>query len=186
VFIHHVRRTIPIFLMLCITPVLAGTGLTFDVETLNRILPALSASQVEVAITAQRSLVVELHEMEVVALEPGVDGAGGRIATRLRVKVPALGLDVRLEPKLLLEIVERQGLGELHLRFDEVPLKVPLAGKIDLAPMLPPMRFPAVNLWTVEGAEGNVAVRSRVTHIEMDSREVHFEIELDTVGGGKD
>jgi len=182
---RHVIRAIPILLMLCITPLLAGAGLTVDAETLNRILPALSASRVEVAITAQRSLVVELHEMEVVALEPGVDGAAGRIATRLRVKVPALGLDIPLEPKLLLEIVEQGGLGELHLRFDEVPLKIPLAGKIDLAPMLPPMRFPAENLWAIEGAEGNVAVRSRVTRIRMDSRAVHFDFEIDTVGDGK-
>jgi len=172
--------------MLCITPVLAGTRLTFDLETLNRVLPALSASQVEVAITSQRSRVVELHEMEVVALEPGVDGAAGRIATRLRVKVPALGLDVPLEPKLLLEIVERNGLGELQLRFDQVAIKIPLVGKIDLAPMLPPMLFPADNLWAIEGAEGNVTLRSRVTRIGMDRSELQFEFEIDTVGGGND
>lgn len=173
-------------LSLCLTPALAGANLTFDVATLNRLLPALSASRVEVAITAQRSLTVELHEMQVVGLEPAAGGGLGRIATRVRVKVPALGLDVPLQPKLLLAIVEREGRGELELRFDEVPISIPLAGKVELASLLPPMRFPATNLWAVEGAAGDVAVRSRVTGVTMLGDELRFDFDLQTIGGGSD
>jgi hypothetical protein len=54
-------------------------------------------------------------------------------------------------------------------------------GSIDVAPFLPPLRFPAENLWLVAGAEGNVEVRSRLSRIEMGRKVVRFEYDLETV-----
>jgi hypothetical protein len=182
------RRTLPLLslLVLAATPLAAGVSVSFDIETLNEVLPALSASEITVPLSEDRSLAVRLAEMQVTGLDPtaGGEGGNGHILTSMRLQVPSLGVNLPIEPILSLHVVEGSGGSELEMRFERVSLALPLAKAIDVSPLLPPLRFPAENLWLVAGAEGNnVRVKSRLSAIEMGRKVVRFEINLEALNG---
>ena len=52
---------------------------------------------------------------------------------------------------------------------------------IDVAPFLPPLRFPADNNWFVQGADDTVEVRGRLTGVEMGQKVVRLDFELTVV-----
>ena len=60
-------------------------------------------------------------------------------------------------------------------------MTLPLAGPINIAGLLPPLRFPADHLWLVAGARGDVFVRSRLSRIAMGSRAIRLEFEIDVL-----
>jgi hypothetical protein len=162
-------------------PASAAVTVGFDVATLNEVLPALSAQEIVVPITDSRSVNVRLDDMRVTGLEPGAGEDGsGRILTSVRVRVPRLGIDLPLQPRLSLHVVEQDGLSVLELRFETVEVPV-VVGSLDVAPFLPPVRFPAESLWLVAGVEGDVRVHSHLTRIEMSREVVRFEFDLETV-----
>ena len=158
----------------------AGVALDFDVATLNELLPALSASAISVPITENQTVNVFLEEMRVTGLEPAAEGSG-HILTSMRVRVPQLGLDLPVSPRISLHATEDRSGSLLELRFEEVRLALPLAGSIDIAPLMPPLRFPAENVFVVAGAVGDVEVRSRLRDIKMGQRVVRLEFELETL-----
>jgi hypothetical protein len=161
-------------------PATAGVSVGFDVETLNELLPALSASAISVPITESQTVNVFLEEMRVTGLEPTAGGSG-HILTSMRVRVPRLGIDLPVSPRLSLHATEDRSGSLLELRFEEVRVALPLAGAIDIAPLMPPLRFPAENVFVVAGAVGDVEVRSRLREIQMGQRVVRLEFELDTL-----
>jgi hypothetical protein len=177
-------RTLAASLLLAVAlPATAGVTIGFDVETLNEVLPALSASEIAVPISESRSVSVFLENMQVTGLDPtAVEGTSGHILTSMRVRVPQLGLDLPVQPKISLHVTERQSTSLLELRFEEAEIPM-VVGSIDVAPFLPPLRFPAESLWLVAGAEGDVRVRSRLSTIEMGRKVVRFEFDLETVPG---
>jgi hypothetical protein len=162
-------------------PAAAGVTVGFDVETLNELLPALSASEIVVPITDSRSVSMFLERMQVTGLEPaGGEGGSGHILSSMRVRIPQLGIDLPVQPRISLHVSDEQSARLLELRFEEV--EVPLLwGSLDVAPFLPPVRFPAENLWLVAGAEGDVRVRSRLSSIEMGRNVVRLEFDLETL-----
>ena len=172
-------------LVLPAAPLVAGVSVSFDIETLNEVLPALSASEITVPLSAERTLGVRLADMQVTGLDPlaGGEEGNGHILTSMRVQVPSLGIDLPIEPRLSLHVVEAAGGSLLEMRFERVSLALPLAGAIDVSPLLAPLRFPAENLWLVSGVEGNVRVKSRLSAIEMGRKVVRFEINLEALDG---
>lgn len=177
-------RTLATGLLLTVAlPATAGVTIGFDVETLNDVLPALSASEIAVPISENRSVSVFLENMQVTGLDPtAVEGPSGHILTSMRVRVPALGLDLPVQPKISLHVTKQQSTSLLELRFEEAEIPL-VVGSIDVAPFLPPLRFPAESLWLVAGVEGDVHVRSSLSAIEMGRKVVRFEFDLETVSG---
>ncbi len=160
-------------------PVLAGMTVGFDTQTLNDVLPALSAREIEVPLSETSTIGVVLENMQITGLEPGTgENGSGRILTSMRVRVPQLGLDLPVKSKLSLHVTRDPTGDLLELRFDEVQINLPLAGSIDIAAFLTPLQFPAENVWRVEGADGDVRVSSKLSGIEMGSRVLRFEFEL--------
>jgi len=166
-------------------PVAAGVTVGFDVATLNELLPALSAEEIAVPLSGSRSVGVRLEEMKVTGLDPAAGGESGpgHILTSMRVRIAQLGIDLPVEPHLSLRVVDDASGSLLELRFEQVEIPLPLAGAIDIAAFLPPMRFPAENLWLVAGAEGTIEVKSELSGIEMGRNVVRFEFDLETVPG---
>jgi hypothetical protein len=168
--------------LIAATPLPAGVTVSFDVPTLNELLPALTLEEVAVPITESRSIRASFEELVVTGFAPGsgADGAD-RILTSVRVRVPALGLSLDLEPAMSLAVVEEAGRHLLELRFEDVGIPLPLAGSIDAAPFLTPLRFPADEVFLLEGTRGDVAIHSQLAKIEMEANVVRFEFDLEVV-----
>lgn len=168
--------------ILAAAPLHAGVSVGFDLPALNELLPAMTLQEVFVPIAGGRTIRVLLDDLRILALEPSSGGAGAdRILTSVNLRVPSLGLDVPLEPRMSLRVVEEQGRSSLELRFDEVGIPLPLAGSVDAAPFLTPLRFPADDLFLVAGARGDVVIHSRLQKIEMGLKVVRFDFDLDVV-----
>ena len=161
------------------SPVWAGMTVEFDTRTLNEVLPALTASEIEVPLSEDSAIDVVLENMQVTGLEPGTgENGSGHILTSMRVRVPQLGLDLPVKSKLSLHVTGEESGDLLELRFDEVEINLPLAGSIDIAAFLTPVQFPAVNVWRVEGADGDIRVHSKLSRIDMGLKVLRFEFEL--------
>jgi hypothetical protein len=170
-------------LALAATPLHGGVTIGFDAPTLNELLPAMLVQEVTVPIAGDRTLQVFLDDLEVRGFSPaGANGGSNQILTSLRLRVPQLGLELPLEPRVSLEVVTEAGQSLLQLRFDEVPLPLPLAGSIDIGSFLQPLRFPADSLFSLDGGRGPVVVRSRLEKVEMGTRVLRFDFALDVVG----
>lgn len=157
----------------------ADVSVDIDREALNRVLTAITATQVRIPLTETRSIAVELRDLRVTALEPDAERRDrGHIRTTVRVVAPELGLDVPMAPRIALGVVEQNGLSLLELRFEELLLQLPFVGAVDLANLLQPMRYPADNVWLLAGVQGDVSVASRLTGIEMHSERLHFEFSI--------
>ena len=160
-------------------PASGTVSVGFDVETLNDLLPALSAHAIEVPITASRSVEVFLDELRITGLDPAADESrSGHILTSLQVRIPQLGVKVPVKPRLSLHVLESHTTSTLELRFEEANISLPLVGVINIAPFLPPMRFPADSVFLIGGAEGNVEFRSRLSNIAMGQKVVRLDFDL--------
>ena len=161
------------------SPAWGGMTVEFDTRTLNDVLPALTAREIEVPLSENSAIGVVLQDMRVTGLEPGTgENGSGRILTSMRVRVPQLGLDLPVDSKLSLHVTAGESHDWLELRFDEVQITLPLAGSVDIAAFLPPLQFPAENIWRVEGANGDIRVRSKLSRIDMGREVLRFEFEL--------
>ena len=163
-------------------PAGAGVSVKFDAATLNELMPALTAQEITVPLAGGRTLTLEVHDLTVIGFDPtGPDGRGS-ILTRLRLRVPQMGLDLPVEPRVSLHVVETDDGNMLEMRFEQVSLKLPLGAAINVAAFMPPWRFPADNIWVVEGVSGDSEVRSRLAGITMGRQAIHLEFELKVVG----
>lgn len=168
------------------SPAWGGMTVEFDTRTLNEVLPALTAREIEVPLSENSAIGVLLEEMRVTGLEPGAgENGSGRILTSMRVRVPQLGLDLPVESKLSLHVTAGESRNLLELRFEEVQITLPLAGSIDIAAFLPPLQFPAENIWRIEGANGEIQVRSKLSRIDVGLKVLRFEFEL-VAGPGRE
>ena len=158
----------------------AGGTLSVDAPTLNMVLPAVMPGEVMVELPTGSKLAVELDDFTVTGFDPAAaDGSNGHVLTSVRVRIPTLGLDVPLTPRLSVRVLQEKSEPLVELRMANAEIRLPLMGKIDLASMMPPQRFPASNLFRIEGTEGPVALLGRVTGLSMGAKvlRVDFEIE---------
>lgn len=165
-------------------PLYAGVTVGFDAPTLNELLPAIALQEITVPLAGGASLRVELEDLEVVGFAPSGGAGPDHILTSLRLRVPAFGLDLALEPKMALGVVAQDGQSVLELRFVEVAIPIPLAGSVDASPFLAPLRFPADDVFLIAGTRGDVQVRSRLSKIEMGTDAVRFEFDLEVIEPG--
>jgi len=176
------RRIFYLFLLLvsAVLPARAAIVVTIDRATLDDLLAALSRQDVQLRLTESRSVAVRLDDLRILSMDPdgGADGQG-QIHTSVRVRIPDFGLDVRVEPRISLHVVQDGSTPFLELRFDEVPLPLPMSGTIDLAAVLPATRFPAHAVWGVDGAGGEVEVHSRLVGLEMGADRIRLTLEVD-------
>jgi hypothetical protein len=158
----------------------AGVTVTIDRATLDDLLTAVAAQEVAVPIAENRSIDVRLDELKVLGLVPA-DGEGqnGHLRTAVELQVPELGLTLAAEPRVSLRAADSPSGSVIELRFEELPLRLPLAGAINVAPLLPVIRFPADNVWLVTGASGDVEVESRLVDVEIQREAIRFAFEIE-------
>jgi len=165
--------------LLTAAPAPAGVTVDIDSATLNELLSAVTEQEVELEITNTRSLSVRLNDLKVLKLDPGAGDAGqGHILTSVRVRVADLGLDMTVEPRISLNVVRESGQSLIELRFEKLEMPLPLLGQFNLAGLLEPTRFPADNVWIVEGASGEQNVKSQLAGIEMGQETIRFKFDV--------
>jgi len=158
----------------------ATSTVGLDAATLNELLPALTPNEIEVALAGSQTVRVLLEDLEVTGFDPSAgDSSSGQILTRVRVKIPDLGISVPVEPRLSLGVVNEAGEALLELRFEQAEISLPLMGSIDIGTFIPPLRFPAENIFLLQGGEGDVSMRSRVTDVKMGQTVLRFEFEIE-------
>ena len=170
-----------LFLAAFASRVSAGVSVSFDTDTLNMMLRAASIQDVEIPISDDRTLLVQLREIRLVKLDPAADGKSGHgyLRTSVELSIPEFNLDLSLKPTIVLDVVKGERFNELEMRFAELKIPVPILGEFDIAPFLHPLRYPAEDLWYLAGARGIVHLRSHLVGITMGQRAIRFDFELE-------
>lgn len=183
---RRTRRTLQVFLALALvvlgglpSPLRAAASVSFDIEMLNRLLPALAPKQVDVPLAVGRSMTVQLEDLKVTGFDPAAGrGSIGYILTSVRVRAPQLGLIAPLSPRMSLQVAQVGADKFLELRFEELQLELPLGATVDLASFLAPLRFTAENISKVAGAEGDVRIHTRITDVKMGTQALRLEVDF--------
>ena len=160
----------------------AETRVSFDRETLGKLVGALTEQELDFPLSAGRSMRVQLDEVRLLRLEPPRSGekGAGRIVAALVARVPQLGLTLPLETSVAVDVVELEGTSSLELRFVSLPLTMPL-GSVDLAPLVPPLHYPAEGDFEIAGATGAVVLKTRLIAAALDADGLTLRLALDAV-----
>jgi hypothetical protein len=170
--------------LLAAAPAPASVTVEIDSATLNELLSAVTEQDVDLAITETRSLTVRLDNLRLLRLDPAAgERQQGQILTSVRVRVPDLGLDMTVEPRISLKVIRVSGQSLIELRFEKLELPLPLLGQFNLAGLLEPTRFPADNIWVVDGASGEQNVKSQLADIEMGRETMRFKFDVQVLNG---
>jgi hypothetical protein len=159
----------------------ASVDVTLDAQALNSLLGALAPSSVNVPLAAGRSVTLEMHDLHVTSFDPGAgDGSQGHILTALVLKVPELGIDVPVAPRLSLQVKDAEGKRVCYLRFEKVEIPMPLTGTVNVAALLPllPIHSDKTS-WSVAGGRGNVRVQPRLLDAKLGAKSLRLTFDLD-------
>jgi len=177
------RTAAPWFLALALAApaAAAGVSVSFEADTLDRLLRAASTQDVDIPLNETRSVRVELRDIRLVELQPAAEGSHGRgfLSTSVDVAIPELDVRWSLRPTVVLDVVRVGEQSLFEMRFVKLRIPVPILGEFDIAPFLQPLRYPAEDLWYLPGARGTVHLKSRLVDITMGQRAVRFDFELD-------
>lgn len=159
----------------------ASVEVTLDADSLNSLLVALAPSTVSVPVAAGRTVTLEMQNLHVTSFDPGVgDGSQGHILTALTLKVPELGIDVPVTPRLSLQVRDTDGKRVCYLRFEKVEIPMPLTGTVNVAALLPLLPIHSDRTaWTVQGARGNVKVQPRLLDAKLGTKNLRLTFDLD-------
>ena len=159
----------------------AAVDVTLDAASLNSLLVALAPSTINVPLAAGRSVTLEMHDLHVTAFDPSAgDGSQGHILTALQLKVPELGIDVPVAPRLSLQVKDNGGKRVCYLRFEKVEVPMPLTGTVNVAPLLPLLPIHSDSTaWNVQGSRGNVRVQPRLLDAKLGTKNLRLTFDLD-------
>jgi hypothetical protein len=161
----------------------AEVSFTVDKETLNDLLGALVADRVDVQLGGETAFPVFFDDMQITGFDPSAgDQRQGYILTSLNVRIPALALGLTVKPRISLNVVKQGEASLLELRFEHLVLPLPLAGSIDIASLVPPIRYNADNIWLMAGARGDVPVDSSLKEIVMGREAIRFIFDVVVMG----
>jgi hypothetical protein len=159
-------------------PAFARIDVTLDADSLNGLLASMAPDEVQVGLTAGRSLTIRLQDLKVTGFDPAAGPHGG-VLTSLRLLVPDLGIDIPVTPRLTLEIGEgASGRKASFLRFDKVMLNLPLTGPVDVAALLPPLALLPDSAWVVDSARGKVRVKPALVEARTGVKNIRLGFEL--------
>lgn len=162
-----------------LSPVAARVDVTLDAASLNELLAGMAPEQVQVDLVAGRKVTIELRDMKVEGFDPSA-GTNGEILTSVRVKIPELNLDVPVSPRLSVQM--RQGEGatrSCYLKFEKVPLQLPLTGAVDVAPLLPTLPIMSEAAWLIDAAKGKVRVKPSLIEARTAAKHLRLGFDLD-------
>jgi hypothetical protein len=162
------------------SPTLARVDVTLDAASLNELITAMAPKEVRVPLSEGRGVTLLIRDLKVDGFDPTEGGKQeGFVLTSLRLKVPELSLDLPLSPKLSLQVDEKNGKKVAYLRFEKVPLPLPITGSVDVAPLLPVLALPTDTAWTVAAQSGNVRVHTNLKEARMGAKNLRLSFDLE-------
>jgi hypothetical protein len=167
------------------SPASARVDVTVDADSLNELIRSMAPDHVDVAVAAGRGVTLLLQDLKVTGFDPGA-GANGVVTTSLRLKVPELGLDMPVEPRLTLEMTGgANGAKSCVLRFQSVVLNLPLTGSVDVASLLPALPVMPDSAWIVHSARGDVRVKPTLVDAKTGAKSIRLGFELQVGAAGE-
>ena len=161
-----------------LSPTLARVDVTLDAASLNELLAKMAPEKVQVDLMGGRAVTIELHDMKVEGFDPAA-GTAGEILTSVRVKIPELGLDVPVSPRLSVQIRQDEGATRsCYLKFEKVQLQLPLTGAVDVAPLLPVLPVMSETAWMVDAARGKVRVKPSLIEARTGAKNLRLGFDL--------
>lgn len=160
---------------------LARVEVTLDARTLTDFLTSVTPPTLLLPLPSGGDVALELRELKVNGFDPAAGKNGrGQVLTSLRLGIPALGLSFPVEPRLSLDVETEGGVKVCVLRFDRLPIPLPMTGSLDVGPLLPSFRVPAEAEWSLPMKQGDVSVRSRLVDTRMgaESLRLGFDLEM--------
>jgi len=166
------------------SPALARVEVTLDAATLTEFLRTVTPPAVVLPLPSGKEITMELRDLRVNGFDPAAGKNGrGLVLTSLRLGIPALGVELPLEPKLSLDIETAEGSKICVLRFEKLSIPLPMTGALDVSPLLPTFRVPADAEWVVPMRQGDVQVKSRLVETRMGAESIRFGFDLDMAKG---
>jgi hypothetical protein len=166
----------------------AGVSFVIDRDTLGELLAALVADRVEVPLGPENTITVYLEDLKITGLDPSAGGERqGYVHTSLKVRVPEIGVELAVRPRISLNVAEKEGSSMLEVRFEELVLPLPLVNSINVAALIRPIRYDTDAVWLLDGARGDVPVSSSLKEIVMGREAIRFLFDVEVlpaVGGG--
>ena len=154
----------------------ADVVVTIDSETLNEVLAEIARQEISVPVSETQTLTVRVEGLKITGFQPtGDELEPGLIRTTMKLEVAELGSSVPVEPGISLHVTGESGTTELEMRFAELMLRLPLMRPINVGGMLPPLRFPADNLFVLEGAQKDVRVASHLKGVRIQENGIRFD-----------
>jgi hypothetical protein len=156
----------------------ARVDVTVDADSLNEMIRSMAPDRVDVALAAGRSVTLLLQDLKVTGFDPAA-GPNGGVTTSLRLKVPELGLDLPVEPRLRLDMTSAaNGAKACVLRFQSVVLNLPLTGPVDVASLLPALPLMPDSAWIVHSARGDVRVKPSLVEAKTGAKSIRLGFDL--------
>ena len=158
----------------------ARVDISVDAKTLTDLLSTMVPPGASLSLVGDRKVTLQIDDLRITGFDPAAGKNGeGLVLSALRLKVPELGLNIPVEPRLSLHLEERDGRSVCHLLFEEVVVPLPLSGPVDIAPLLPRIPVPADNVTRFQSARGFFQVRTRLVEARMGSRALQFGFDLE-------
>jgi hypothetical protein len=161
-------------------PAAARVDVTLDQETLNQLITNLAPDNVAVALPAGAKVHLRMENVKVTGFDPaGGGGSRGHVLTSLNLKIPELGLDVPVAPRLSLQFKEGNGRKVAYLKFEEVNIPLAATGNLNIAPLLPILPLVADTVWNVDAARGPVRVEPKLVDAVVGTKNLRLGFDLE-------
>jgi hypothetical protein len=162
-------------------PALATVTVTFDAATLNQLLPVVAPDRFLVSL-AGTQVTVHVEELKVTGFDPAGGARGdGVVLASARIRIPQLGIDTQVEPHLAFVPRPMETPPAIELRFERFPVRMPLAGSVDVAGMIPAQLFPGGGTSALEGAHSDAEIQTKVVAVRVGRDAVRIELDVTAV-----
>lgn len=167
-------------LVLATLPAAARVDVTLDQGTLNDLITNLAPEKVAVSLPAGTKVNLLLENLRITGFDPaGGGGSRGHILAAVNLKIPELGLDVPVTPRLSLQFREADGRKVAYLKFEQVDVPLAATGNLNVAPLLPVLPLVADTTWKIDSARGPVRVQPNLVDAVVGTKNLRLGFDLD-------
>jgi len=173
--------------LVSVVPAAARVDVTLDQETLNALISNLAPDRVEVPLPAGAKVSLRMEDLRVTGFDPAVGGGSrGQILAAVRLRIPELGLDAPVSPRLSLQFKEGNGRKVAYLKFEEVNIPLAATGNLNIAPLLPVLPLVADTVWRVDSARGPVRVQPHLADAWVGAKNIRLGFDLEVTPDRKE
>ena len=145
-----------------------------DRSTLDTLLDDLTTQTLSVTLPTGDAMDVRVENLRIVEMVPGV-GTDGGIRVEMTASAPAMRLELPLSPILRFDVGQNPAM--LGISFENVSLDLGLT-RLDLAPLIPPLVYPADMVFQLQGAASAVPVAIALQQVEVEPEALALVLDI--------